>query len=339
VTPFLKQEAGMRMAIVIGAVISLLCATPAGAVGIGFEVVSVPDPGDQPLEVGIWYPSDAPASPRPLALFTQTVAPGGAVAGEKLPLILMSHGSGGSFEGHYDTALALAQAGFVVAAVTHTGNNYRDDSRFANLVDRPRHVIRMLDYMLAAWPAHGQIDPARIGMFGFSAGGFTALVLAGGVPDLAREHAYCAEHGDRDWACHQLKERHIAIPADPPASAWLHDKRIKAAVIVAPAVGVSFTPVGLAQVKLPIQLWRAADDHILPHPYHVQAVYDALPLKPEYHVVSNADHFDFLAPCSDALARMAPQICQDEPGFDRAAFHEQFDTAIVAFFKARLTAG
>jgi len=260
------------------------------------------------------------------------------VTGKRLPLILMSHGSGGAFESQYDTALALAHAGFVVAAVTHTGDNYRDGSGFTHLADRPRHVIRMLDYMLVAWPAHDRIDPARIGIFGFSAGGFTALVLAGGVPDLARERIHCAEHGDEDWGCRQIKERHLAVAVDPPASAWLHDQRIKAAVIVAPAVGTSFTPAGLARVTLPIQLWRAADDHILPHPYHVQAVHDALPVKTEYHVVPRADHFSFLAPCSDALARMAPQICQDEPGFDRAAFHQEFNTAIVVFFTAQLPA-
>jgi predicted dienelactone hydrolase len=161
------------MRVIIAAFMSMLFAAPAGAVG--FETVMVPDPGDQPLEVGIWYPSKAPASAQPLALFTQTVAANAPVSGKGLPLVLMSHGSGGSFEGHYDTALALA--GFVVASVTHTGNNYRDDSRFSHVADRPRHIMRMLDYMLGAWPAHGQIDPGRIGVFGFSTGGFTALVL------------------------------------------------------------------------------------------------------------------------------------------------------------------
>jgi hypothetical protein len=35
---------------------------------------------------------------------------------------------------------------------------------------------------------------------------------------------------------------------------------------------------------------------------------------------------------------LAPQICKDEPGFDRAAFHEQFDAAVVAFFKTKFSA-
>jgi predicted dienelactone hydrolase len=104
----------------------MLAATP--ALSAGFERTTVPDPDGQPLEAGVWYPSEAPTSSQPIGLYQQTVAVGGAIAGRNLPLIVMSHGSGGSFEGHYDTALALAEAGFVVAAVTHTGDNYRDHS-------------------------------------------------------------------------------------------------------------------------------------------------------------------------------------------------------------------
>ena len=97
----------------------MLATTP--ALSAGFARVMVPDPDGPPLEAGIWYPSDAPASSQRLGLYTQTVAAGSAVAGRGLPLVVMSHGTGGSFEGHYDTALALAEAGFVVAAV----NPYR----------------------------------------------------------------------------------------------------------------------------------------------------------------------------------------------------------------------
>jgi predicted dienelactone hydrolase len=50
----------------------------------------------------------------------QTVAVGAPVRGDtgttKLPLLVMSHGTGGSTLGHFDTAVALADAGFVVAA-------------------------------------------------------------------------------------------------------------------------------------------------------------------------------------------------------------------------------
>jgi predicted dienelactone hydrolase len=321
------------MNVAIAALGALMLAT-APALSAGFERVTVPDPDGPPLEAGIWYPSEAPASSQPLGLYQQTVATGGAVAGRNLPLIVMSHGSGGSFEGHYDTALALAEAGFVVAAVTHTGDNYRDQSGFIRVENRPRHIKALVDYMLAAWPHRDLLDPARIGMFGFSAGGFTALVAIGGVPDMTRVAPYCAAHPD-EWACRKAKE----YRADRSAPvAFVHDPRIVAAVIAAPAIGYSFTPEGLAGIKASIQLWRGDSDEVLPHPRHAQNVYDGLPTKPEYRVVPNAGHFAFLAPCTPALESIAPEICRDPAGLDRAAFHREFNPAVVAFFKAKLPA-
>src|SRR5262249_34288770 len=97
---------------------------PAGAAG--FQYGTAPDPDDQPLELAIWYPSDDKISTQPLGLFTQEVVYYGMVKGDRLPLVVISHGTGGSAAEHYDTALALADAGFVVAALAHTGDNYKD---------------------------------------------------------------------------------------------------------------------------------------------------------------------------------------------------------------------
>jgi predicted dienelactone hydrolase len=325
------------MNVVLGAFVALLTLA-APALAVGFQQVVVPDPGDTSLEVAVWYPSNDAVSPQPIGpFFTQTVAIGGSVDGKALPLVVISHGAGASSFAHYDTALALAEAGFVVAAIQHTGDNYKDGSKFIQAaVDRPRHVNRTLDYMLGAWPGHDRLDPARVGVFGFSVGGFTALVAMGGVPDMAREGAFCAEHPD-DWPCRMAKEHATgSSPSQRPASAWVHDDRIKAAVVVAPALGPTFTSAGLTNVRVPIQLWRGEDDPILRHPYFAQAIYDALPSKPEYHVVPKAGHFSFQVPCSDALARRAPDLCTDEPGFDRVGFHKTFNAAVVDFFGAHL---
>jgi predicted dienelactone hydrolase len=310
----------------------MLATTP--ALSAGFERVTVPDPDGPPLDAGIWYPSEAPASAQPLGLYQQNVAPAAPVAGRGLPLIVMSHGSGGSFEGHYDTALALAAAGFVVAAVTHTGDNYRDHGGFAQIEkNRPRHIKALVDYMLASWPHRDLIDPGRIGMFGFSAGGFTALVLIGGEPDMTLGSAYCAAYPD-EWACRKIKEYGGGTRAAP--NALVHDPRISAAVIAAPAAGYAFTPEALAGIKVPIQLWRGDSDEVLPHPRHAQHVYDGLPSKPEYHVVTNAGHFAFLVPCTAMAEKYAPEICRDPVGFDRTAFHREFNIAVVTFLAAKL---
>lgn len=321
------------MKIAAAALASLLTVAATPAFSAGFQMVTIQD-GDRPaLEAGIWYPSDAPASPQPLAAVRQqTVAPDGAIAVRQAPLIVISHGSGGSFADHHDTAIALAEAGFVVVAVTHNGDSYRGQGGFTRL-DRPRHIKAAIDYMLSAWPSHDVIDPERIGVYGFSAGGMAALVAIGGTLDRSRVESYCLEHPE-DWACKKRKE--LALdPSNEPVT-FVHDARIKAAVIAAPAVGYAFTAESLAPIRVPIQLWRGDHDEILMHPHHAQNVYDNLPTKPEYHVVPNAGHFAYLAPCTPALAQAVPFICHDPEGFDRAAFHGEFNASVVAFFKARL---
>ncbi len=305
----------------------------------GFTQVSVPDPGNPPLEVGIWYPSDAPAHKERLFLDDQHVARDRAISGRALPLIVMSHGQGGRFDNAIDTALALANAGFVAAALTHTGDNLHDQSRVLQIWDRSRQLRVLTDWMLHAWPAHGQIDPDRIGVFGFSAGGFTALVAAGATPDLAKLGPHCAAH-PAEFTCALVARNHGNAGKLPaiPASDWVHDSRIKAAVVAAPALGYTFGRAGLAGVHVPVQLWRAEQDHLLPQPFYAQAVRDDLPQPPEYHVVNAADHMDFLSPCDAEKAKIVPMICESAPGFDRPAFHAVFDADVVRFFKANLPA-
>jgi predicted dienelactone hydrolase len=313
----------------------LLVTAPLARAAVGFQHFTIPDPAGPPIEVGVWYPTDAAPQPTRLELFTDPLATDAPVEGRGLPLVVISHGNGGSYAGHHDTAYALAEAGFVAAALTHTGDNWRDQSRATDSWERSRQLKVLTSYMLADWRDHDRIDPAKVGAFGFSSGGFTVLVAAGGEPDLATIAPHCQAHPDF-YDC-RLIARHP--PNRPAELAWTHDPRIKAVVAVAPAVGFAFDARGLAGVRQPLQLWRAEDDHILPHPFYAEAVRTALPVPPEFHVVHGADHYDFLAPCSPELARVNREICTSPAGFDRTAFHADFNREVVGFFRRTLGAG
>ena len=322
---------------------ALLSVVPlrAEAAEVGFSELRIPNGDQKPLLVGVWYPTAAPTQEHPLGAYVQTVAPDAPVAGEHLPLIVMSHGNGGTYQNNYDTALELAKAGFVAASVSHTGDTHDDQSRALYVMDRPQHMHRLVGYMLSEWSNRARLDAGRVGVFGFSIGGFTALVAAGGVPDLSLTEAHSKAHPEYYDA--QVAKRSGASPeaiamlrSKLPASTWVHDPRIKAAVVAAPALGYTFGREGLKDVTVPIQLWRAEQDHILPRPDYAEAVRTALPTPPEYHVVENADHFDFLAPCTDMLRQFAPMICVSRPGFDRAVFHQTFNAEVVRFFQETL---
>lgn len=283
-------------------------------------------------EIGIWYPASGNPTRQRLGLYTQDVVANAPVPEGRHPFIIISHGTGGDFASHVDTALALARQGFVVGALTHPGDNWRDRSRATRIEERPAALSAAISFMLHDWVGQRSIDPERIGAFGFSAGGFTVLAAAGGVPDLGRLASHCSVNPaffDCTLARSQSRETEAAWPE-------LLDERIKAIVVAAPALGFTFDGEGLDAVKVPVQLWRADEDRILPAPFYADAVNTSLPNPPEFRSVPNAGHFDFLAPCIDPT--QLREICQSAPGFDRDLFHIEFNEAIVAFFAARLTA-
>ncbi len=298
---------------------------------VGFVVLAVPDGDAAPIETGLWYPAEA-GIPRltPMGAFTQNVVPDAVPRGQALPLIILSHGSGSAFWGHADTALALAGAGFIVAAPTHSGDNVRDGSGATDLAGRTRHLASVVAHVATDWRP-GAVDIQRIGGLGFSAGAFTVLAVAGGSPDLTRIGPHCAANPGF-YDCRLMARGGSGVPPVLARSPY----PLRALVIAAPALGFTFGPGTLSALTMPVQLWQAGEDAILPAPFYAEAVRDALPTAPEFRRVPGAGHFDFLSPCSPVLERAAPAICASAPGFDRAAFHANWNAALVGFLVAAL---
>jgi len=309
----------------------VLCCLAHPARGAGIQLLETPT-----LAGAIWYPCTAKPQSAPLGdlamPFTNSLegVKDCPVAGAKLPLVVFSHGQGGWFGLHHDTAEALADAGFVVAAISHPGDNGNDRSQsesLSNWASRPADMVHLIDFMLKDWKDHDAIDPSKIGLFGFSKGGFTGLVLAGGGLDFQRTASYCTNNSR---FCEQVRSGDV--PKNLP-----RDTRIKAAVIADPAPTVAFTKSTLSLIDIPLQVWRSesgAKDRGV-DPQGVARVFDALPGQPEVHVVP-AGHFAFHPPCSPELAANLPRFCTDPEGFDRAAFHRDFNASVLRFFRKHL---
>jgi predicted dienelactone hydrolase len=308
----------------------ILCCLGSAAQAAGIQLLD----SDPNLAGAIWYPCAAEPQSVPLGRLAMQFVDSlrgvkdCPVTGTKLPLVIVSHGRGGWFGAHDDVEEALADAGFVVAAINHPGDNGDDSSQRDNLsvwVSRPADMVRLLDFMLNQWKDSAAIDPARIGFFGFSLGGYTGLVLAGANPDFQRFANRCT---DTTGACAQL--HHGDVPSDLP-----HEPRIKAAVLADAALTSTFTPENLAGIEIPLQVWRSELGGPGADATGTARVASSLPGKPDIHVIPAA-HYGFLPPCAPQLAANLPRLCTDPPGFDRTAFHRDFDASIVGFFHEQL---
>ncbi|MEP7097990.1 MAG: dienelactone hydrolase family protein [Dokdonella sp.] len=302
---------------------------------VGIQQVLAADPGHPSVAVTIFYPTDEPPRMTWLAVSFGYLAPNAAITRGRHPLVVISHGTGASSISHLDTAIALAEAGYVVAAPLHNGDNFQDDSEVGTsewFVDRARQIVRVNDFMLDHWKDRDHLDPKRLGLFGFSAGGTTALIVIGGTPDLGRIEPLCKSHPE--FVC-QLQKSAVTMRI-PATTEWTHDPRVAAAVAVAAGFGFTFEPNGLSAVHARMQLWEGSADDRLPLATNAEAVRLLLPKPPEFHLVENAGHLSFLMPCNVVGWLMLRTLCSDPPGFDRSAFHKQFDASVVAFFNESL---
>jgi predicted dienelactone hydrolase len=327
------------------------------AAQVGWSRIEIPgkDGGAPAITVALYYPSPSP--PRDFSVDPFILH--AAIKGEPEPmvkgLILLSHGQGGSEFGYSRLAEALATRGYLVAALRHPGSNSMDNSLMNKIperwfFERPRQVSRVIDALLADpnWKDRIARDGKgpRIGALGHSAGGYTVLALAGGVPDLAQLHRHIREEGKDDplFSHPGGSERSTVPPPDPaaplPAAPPLKDDRVRAVVAMAPA-GVLFTAESLAKVHIPVAIYAGVKDRWVVPRFHAEWVAKNLP-GAELHMVSNAGHFAFLDTYNipiqtqdgDVAAADPPGF--DPPGFDRAAFLKKLGPEIADFFDKTL---
>jgi predicted dienelactone hydrolase len=98
--------------------------TAAVAHAAGFRFIEVPADADGPaLKGAMWYPCSEPPGEIDLGNIVLPGVNDCPISGDKLPLVVVSHGRGGSFILLHDTAEALADAGFIVAAIKSSGRH------------------------------------------------------------------------------------------------------------------------------------------------------------------------------------------------------------------------
>jgi predicted dienelactone hydrolase len=293
--------------------------------------------------VTLFYPSDVGDAPTPLGPFVLPLAPDAPPQRGNGRLVVVSHGTGGSAWVHADLARALVQRGFVVALPLHRADNYQDRSDAPGALERRPHEVSATIDALGREPRFAPLlELDRVGVFGFSAGGHTALTLAGGRwsydrfrrhcdQDLADDFAFCVgaitalDGGVLDGVKQWLARLVIGLRFRDATPRGHVDERIAAVVAAAPAAAI-FDLDTLATPRVPLALATAGQDRWLVPRFHAERVLQACTSCERPVDLPGAGHGVYLSPRPPALQGRLAELLDDGPGFERsvlAAAHQR----------------
>ncbi len=339
------------------------CFASENRVNVGVERLSLSDvdrrawdgKSARPITTHIFYPTldnrDVPllAGPPKTPIFEHgsVVWSGVPTIESKRPLIVMSHGTGGSALMLLWVAKAFVQQGYIVVGVNHHGNTALEKKKYAQGYtlwwERAQDLRVVTEKILASKVWSNKIDHSKIGVLGFSLGGYTAISTLGGRTDIGRFEAFC-KSGEGDFTCEPQKEfpnmytEFEALKNTPNVKLSLaeHNRdysvgHFKAAYIIAPAVLQAFTPKSLAAIKRPVRITVGTHDVTAPANTNALWLHQQIPGS-GYNEIDNVGHYTFLSECGAGGKRILPDLCNDQKGVERRSIHQMVSGDAVAFF-------
>lgn len=311
--------------LIMGMPLTVNAETPTFHAGVARPSIT----GEAPFEMLVWYPTEADEVAWQAGPFTMPATRNAAVAPGRFPIVLLSHGGGlggGTPLILREISVALARRGFVVIAPFHGKTG---------LPGRPLQIKRALDAVVADPRLASHVDPARLGMLGFSLGTAVTLELAGAVPNVAHLVAYCAAHPSDVMSCdHAPDGNNGAVHgANAELGTPVALLPLKAIVLMDP-YAVLFQRPELVAVSIPVLILRPNESE-LPAEANATGLAAALSRSPEVQNIPGG-HFVFTDICPASLKASSPEVCEDPPGVDRAAIHAALREQIIEFFDKNL---
>ena len=344
----IKEETTLKTA--FGALL-LACLTTTALADenpISFQSSTLSDPHNgRALEMVVWYPGATTETAQLIAanaVFVRASAVRNAqpTAGEH-PLVVLSHGYRGNWSNQIWLASALAQKGYIVAAVNHPGSTTHDRSpqAAAQLWLRPVDLRRAIDAVTTQPEKFGRVANGRIAAVGHSLGGWTALEIAGARFDPERFAQDCRTHPQLA-SCTVYEQMNPAGTAESKtelSAAW-RDKRVTAVVtldlglsdksLAALPVPALVIAAGVPSQELPAELESANLAKRLP------------PASSRYIEISDASHFSFMSMCNPGAEEMLEEevpgdgiICRDGDGGRAREVIQQQVASLIAEFLAQ----
>lgn len=258
----------------------------------------------------------------------------------KYPLIVLSHGYGGSQQNLSWLAYELAEKGYIVAAPNHPGTTAfdKDIHQSSKLWLRPQDLSRTIDCLKEDETLTNYIDMDNISAIGHSLGGWTVIALAGAKFDTELFKQDCTTHSYLK-ACQLVTELGLD---NPKLNQSLFDPRIKSFISLDAGLARGFTPESLKNINIPSLIIGAGVDVgdmdiELESGYLMQFLSKSLST---YTVIPDAMHFSFIQVCKPQAIEILEQeaegesiICKDGGERTRTEIHHEIINQITTFLE------
>ncbi|WMS88779.1 alpha/beta hydrolase family protein [Pleionea litopenaei] len=313
---------------------------------VGIQYLSVPSAKNTPEFVAqIWYPTEhgtvkkyGESRIRP----GYFAIPDGDYANQApASLIVLVHGSGGSADSMAWLATEFAKRGSIVVAADHPASSGGDPERASllNVWTQPEDIHRLLDVVINS-PWGPRINQKNIAVVGFSLGGTSSILVAGGQLQLQRFPEFC--NSNNDGACTAFSHHFKNFDDDfyNRANGKFLDSRISAAVAIAPGFTESLVIESVESLPTPLLLLSGGMDQQLPPSTHVYPIRDYLPEHSRYVEIENAQHFSFLPLCGDGAIEVLSEtkeefVCQEFGSKTREEIHYATFFEIANFLQSK----
>jgi predicted dienelactone hydrolase len=335
----------------------ILCAT----VSMAFAQVGLREITAEGLPVTLVYPTEEKVVRVQRGAFELDIAMNAKPKLANRRLIVMSHGTAGSSLSDHQLASMFAKAGYIVAQPLHAGDNFKDASKAGpeSFKTRPLEISKAIN-AVATDPQFGSLfDASKVGVHGMSAGGGTALTVAGAKWNMLTMIQHCGKNLDEDLGfclngvgndkLAQVKRRAQYVAGAMAPEAYLptelktlyggaDDARIRAVTVSVP-VAATFTADSLSKITMPIGVLAAPNDEWLLPKFHSDYVLKHCKSCVSLGTLPNAAHMDLLAPWPVSVAMSvgaeATRGGMPNPKFDAKDREAGFER-IIQFFNQHL---
>lgn len=304
----------------------------------------------RPLAWSAWYPMSTERGvghhPRGQFFDLGDVEFEGHLAEEPVfPVVLLSHGTGGSPESLGYLARQIAQRGYVVIGAHHHGNTGREPYRAEGFLcwwERAADLSVLLTMLSGEGFFSGRLDLDRAHAVGFSLGGYAVLALAGARTSMKAylnwaSEADAPQAGPREFPDVAGRIPRLLETSETFRRSWdrhgesFRDTRIRTVTAIAPPPPVrAFDAGSLRSISIPVMLITGEADTEAPSRDCADWLTAVNPKFKRNSVGADVGHYTFVGFPARRPSEDEATLFKDKSGVDRARVHDAVSAAVLS---------